>query len=55
MRHSQIAMLAVSVLSLLLGGYWLYNGRALQAVFSVLTAVLAFLTFRRLEDAPRTV
>ncbi|MDS0257828.1 hypothetical protein NDI56_00235 [Haloarcula sp. S1CR25-12] len=55
MRHSQIAVLAVAVLSLLLCGYWLYGGRPLQAGLSVLTATLALLTFRRLEDAPRAV
>jgi len=55
MRHSRVAMLAVAVLSLLIGGYWLYSGRSLQAVFSLLTAIFALLTFSRLEDAPRAV
>jgi len=45
-------MLALAVLSLLIGGYWLYSGRTVQAVFSVLTAIFALLTFRRLDDAP---
>jgi len=55
MEHSRIAMLAVTVLSVLMAGYWLSSGRTLQAAASVLTAGPAFLTFRRMKDAPRAV
>jgi hypothetical protein len=48
-------MLAVSILSVLFCGYWLYSGRALPAISSLLTATVAVLVFRRLKDAPRAV
>ena len=55
MRHSRLAMLAVTALSVGLAGYWVTSGRPLQVGLSLLNAVIAGLVFRNLEDAPRAV
>lgn len=55
MRHSRLAMLGVTVLSVCLAGYWVVSGRPLQVGLSVLNAVIAALVFRDLKDAPRAV